>query len=207
MKYIAILAGALFAGAVAIPQTQAALIESGTAVLGDVIGTPTPTPEDLTVDYSVNLTGSTYTYSYTINNPAGDMILGGQNAGNPEIAESFQLNFNTALEYIPGSATSTAPGWTAAADLDINGNGLTWVQLLITNGFSQTVTFQPPYGPVLGAANASDASPPAPWSSLSPNGQLVPIPQPLGVPDGGMTVALLGGSLMALGAIRRIFRS
>jgi hypothetical protein len=207
MKYIAILTGALFVGAVAAPQAQATLIQSGTAILGDVTGTPLPTPEDLTVNYSVNLTGSTYTYSYTINNPAGDVVLGGQNNGNPEIAESFNINFNTGLEYIPGSATATTPGWTAGADLIVGLNGLTWQQLAINNGFSQTVTFQSPYGPVPGAANASDASPPAPWSSLSPNGQMVPVPQPLGAPDGGLTVALLGGSLMALGAIRRIFRS
>ena len=90
--------------------------------------------------------------------------------------------------------------------MDVNNNGLTWVELQITNGFSQTVTFQSPYGPVPGPANASDASPPAPWSSLSPNGQLVPIPQPLGAPDGGLTVALLGGSLTALGALRRFLQ-
>jgi len=205
MKKIVILAGALFIAAVAVPQAQATLIMSNTVVLGDVSSTPTPTPEDLTVSYQVNLTGGIYTYSYVINNPTGDITLSGANAGKSEIVEQFDLNVNISdpNQYIAGSQAGEI-----AVDMIANASGLTWENLNLSPGASSpTLSFESYEPPTLGAANANDDSPPSPWSSLSANGQLVAVPGAVTIPDGGMTVALLGGALIGLRAIRRTFRN
>src|SRR5580698_8212229 len=83
------------------------VIESGSSYLSDVLGSGPSSPETLTVSWLVteNMSG-VYTYSYTIFNPAGDVLLYNMGAPTmtPEIVDSFNVGFDTTMPgaYVPG---------------------------------------------------------------------------------------------------------
>jgi hypothetical protein len=170
---------------------------SGTSTLADVNGTATP-PEALTVSWSVvENVSSVYTYTYVINNPAGDVLLPGSYApGLPEIVDSFTVDFNAAA---PGALVSGPTG--AIVDLDLGTRGLFWfiAPPIAAGASSGPLSFTSDDAPTWGNASAADANPPSPWSS-SPAGQPVPVPS-LAAPDSFSTAALLAGMLplLALG--------
>jgi hypothetical protein len=196
---VVLASGAILLSGLLLGQTaQAALVESGTAQLADVLEVDTG-PESLTVSYSVFLTAGVYTYSYSVANPTGDVILPpAPGAGGPEVVDAFAVAFNTTIgsgttaAYIPGTQT----GGTAMQN---NGtSGLFWSFTVVNPGSSSpTLSFQSYLPPVLGNANASDENPPSPWSS-SPFGQQVPIPEtPVSTPE-PPTTALLALTFLLL---------
>jgi len=162
---------------------------SGISVLADVNGTTTA-PEALTVSWSVVENASeVYTYTYIINNPAGDSLLPGSYApGASEIVDSFTLSFNAAA---PAAVVSGPTGGLVAANL--GSAGLFWfIYPVVDAGASSgPLSFESDDAPMMGNASASDDNPPSPWAS-SPDGQPVPIPN---VPDSMNTMALLAGTL------------
>jgi hypothetical protein len=171
------------------------VIESGSSYLSDVLGSGPSSPETLTVSWLVteNMSG-VYTYSYTIFNPAGDVLLNNMGAPTmtPEIVDSFNVGFDTTMPgaYVPGSIMG------GAFDQNNGPDGLSWAFNAVNpNNSSPTLTFQSLMPPSLGTANASDRNPPSPWSSI-PNGQLVPVPAPVPEPPAFLLFSLAGLALL-----------
>jgi hypothetical protein len=180
---------------------QAGVVASGTATLADSVGTASG-PEALTVDYQVDLSGGIYTYTYTVNNPAGDSLLP-PNQG-PESVDQFSLDFNAAVS---GAVLAGSMGGSNTTTFD-NGNfGLEWLFTtpLAAGTSSDILSFESDYAPTLGNATASGgANGPSPWTA-SPDGTLVALPGK-SVPDSTFTMTLFAGALLLLGCGKsRIF--
>jgi hypothetical protein len=196
-KSNASLAFAMILLAGALSQTARAgtlLNESGQAILANAYGAATG-PEALTVDWSVVEDASgIYTYSYAIQNPAGDVILTdtGAPTSTPEIVDAFSIGFNTTVPgaFVPGSQTGGSSEQNNGID------GLFWSFAAVNPGAgSPALSFQSYLAPGLGNANAQDGNPPSPWSTV-PGGQQLPVPQP--VPDSAPALVLLAGCLLML---------
>lgn len=189
----ALASGAFLACGMLVQPAHATIISSGTATLVDVIDDPIGSPEDLTVTYQVNQTGSLYTYTYMVNNPTGDVQLpGSASPGSPEVVDAFSVTFDTT---VPGAFIAQFGG---VSEQNNGVNGLFWSFNAVSAGSSTGIlSFTSDDPPTMGNANAQDANPPSPWSS-APFGQQVPIPQTATVPDGAATAGLLGGVLMLL---------
>jgi hypothetical protein len=172
-------------------RAQGLLNESGSATLADVFGTATG-PEALTVNWSVvESPFFVYTYTYTVQNPAGDVLLNGDDTptSNPEIVDALSVQFNAT---VPGAyvANSQSGG---ATEQNNGAAGLFWSFAAVSPGASSpALSFQSDLPPVQGNANASGDNPPAPWSSV-PNGQQVPVPSSVPEPA---TFSLLAGTLL-----------
>ncbi len=117
-------AGAFIAGMTCGTTHAQTLIATNNSALANVFGVSTG-PEALVIGWSVveSATG-VYTYTYTVNNPAGDVLLTSAETaptGTPEIVDSFSVGFNTTLlgAFIPGSQAG------GAFDLNNGVNGLT----------------------------------------------------------------------------------
>ena len=199
--------------AVALCQTaQATVMDiSGASILADVDGTTTA-PEALTISWSVtgvadgaSITGDLYTYTYIVENPAGDVLLpGSYDPGVSEIVDSFYLTFDASVS---GAVVSGPTGGDGA--YDFGAYGLYWVlnpDVVVAGSSSGPLWFTSDLPPSPGNASASDDNPPSPWSSY-PNGQPVPVPGTgnFVVPDSMNTMALLGGVLLLppFGSARR----
>ena len=174
-------------------QAQDVLLnESGTSVLANTFGMNTG-PEALIVSWAVVENNSdVYTYSYVVNNPLGDVLLNnnGTPTSNPEIVDAFAVVFDTTFAgaYVPGSQTG------GSGNQNNGTSGLFWSFTAVNpNTSSPILSFESDLPPTLGNANAQDANPPSPWSSI-PNGQQVPVPA---VPEPPTTV-LLAGTLLLL---------
>jgi hypothetical protein len=140
------------------------------------------------VDYSVDLTGGTYTYSYVLRNPATDTtnVHG--------FSVSFQNSGGVAFNVTGGNANSPTP------------DGVSWFFFptgIVPGGNSGTLSFQSLIGPTFGNGNATDTNPPSPWGS-TPGGTQLPVPR---VPDGGTTVSMLGLAFAGIEGMRRILRA
>jgi len=172
---------------------QALLNISGNSVLADAFGVNTG-PEALVVAWTVTENASlVYTYTYVINNPAGDVLLNnnGSPTTTPEIVDAFEVGFDTTKTgaYITGTQSG------GVFDQNNGTAGLTWAFNAVAAGTSSPIlSFESDLPPVLGNANAQDANPPSPWSSF-PNGQQIMVPG--NVPEPG-TVALVLTGLMSL---------
>jgi hypothetical protein len=169
------------------------MVETNTAVLADILGANTG-PEALTVGYSVtkDTISDIYTYTYTVNNPAGDVILGGADAGQPEILDLFSVDFNAS---VLGAVLGTPTGGTFGENNGIF--GISWFLLtpnVAAGANSGPLSFESLDAPIMGDASASDANPPSPWDS-SPDGNPVPVPF---VPDSTSTMPLLAGMMLLL---------
>ncbi|MGP8198456.1 MAG: hypothetical protein ACLQU4_03010 [Limisphaerales bacterium] len=194
---------AFVSGAIALPallcqtaQAGGLLNETGESVLADVFGTSSG-PEALVITWSVvENTSDIYTYSYDVHNPAGDVLLNseGQPTSTPEVVDSYSVSFDTTAPgaYVPSSQVGGL----------INENngiyGLFWAFVPIPAGkMGQVLSFESDLPPMPGTADASDANPPSPWSSL-PDGQFVPVPDaPDPVPE-PTTAALAGLTVLVL---------
>jgi hypothetical protein len=187
-------------------QAQGLLNESGASILADVFGTAAGS-EALTVNWSVveNASGI-YTYTYTVNNPSGDVLLNGNDTPTvtPEIVDSFELDFNATL---PGAVVSVPTGGDGAYTL--SAYGLCWVlnpDVVLAGASSGRLSFESDNAPTPGNASASDDNPPSPWSSCA-DGQPVPVPDaPSDVPE-PTTTALLALTALLLppfGSARRL---
>jgi hypothetical protein len=186
---------ALTAGAILLSALLGKTAQA-TSVLADVLGTDSG-PEALPISWSVVENASlVYTYSYTVNNPAGDVLL---NNGTPEVVDAYSVSFDTTA---PGAyiASSQLGGLT---DLNNGTAGLFWAFTPISPGASTSpLSFQSDLPPVMGNAGAQDANPPSPWSS-SPNGQQVPVPGVVPEPT-TLSMLLAGSGLLGVVGRRRI---
>jgi hypothetical protein len=183
---VALAVGAMLLSGLLGQTAQAVLLnESGTSILADSLGTATG-PEALTVSWSVVENVSlVYTYSYSVNNPVGDVNL---NNGSPEPVDSFSVAFDTTAPgaFITGSQTG------GGFDLNNGASGLFWAFAPVNPGTSSgPLSFESDQPPTLGNANAQDANPPSPWSS-NPDGQQVPVP--IAVPEPGTWVLVAIGT-------------
>jgi hypothetical protein len=174
-------------------RAQSILIESGSSILANSLG-QTSGPEVITVSWFVlqNTVSDVYTYGYNINNPAGDVVLNGPNAGQPETVDEFVLGFDAT---VPGAFLSASQPVGGIFFANEGVDGLLWVIPSVNPGTSSAlIAFQSDLGPGMGNASASDSNAPSPWSS-SPNGQPVPVPH--AAPEPAVT-ALLGLGLLLL---------
>ena len=169
-------------------QAQLLLNESGTSILADSFGTATG-PEALTVSWSVVESVTLgYTYSYSVNNPVGDVVLGntGLPTSTPENVDAFSVSFDTTVAgaYIAASQTG------GVFDENNGNGGLFWAFAAVNPGTSSgPLSFLSDLPPTLGNANAQDANPPSPWSS-NPFGQQVPVPTTVPEPGTWVLVAM-----------------
>jgi hypothetical protein len=178
---------------------------SGTSSLADAFGTATGS-EALSVNWSVVENPSlVYTYSFTIQNPAGDVLLNnnGSPTSTPEIVDAFSVGFNTTVPgaFIAGSQTGGLSQQNNGVD------GLFWTFAAVDAGTnSPTLSFESDLPPTLGNACAQGANPPSPWSSV-PYGQQDPVPQTAtqDVPDSATTFTLLAAVLLLLVPFRPAF--
>lgn len=204
-KPILVLAsGALFIALITQPTTaQGQLNISGTSILSPsflptgVLGSGyTAYPEEYpTVLWKVVENSGVYTYTYTVNDPTGDVQLNipsGTLTSNPETVDSFQLSFDTTSSgYVAGSQAGGAG--TTTLNNDQTG-GLFWgFNPISPSSSSPTLSFLSTLPPVFGYAEASDSVSPSPWVSNpgeTPNALLpMPAPEP-------STMALLVGALV-----------
>ena len=188
---IALAVGAILLSGVLGQTAQAVLLnESGTSILADSLGINTG-PEALPISWSVVESANlVYTYTYTVNNPLGDVVL--DNTGlptlTPEPVDAFSVGFDTTVPgaYIAASQTG------GVFDENNGPVGLFWLLGSVNPGTSSgPLSFLSDLPPTLGNANAQDANPPSPWSSY-PDGQQVPVP--LTVPEPGTWVLVAMGT-------------
>jgi len=185
-------------------QAQNTVISSGTSTLAPSVipvGGFGANPEEyLSISWSVLENASDiFTYSYTVNNPAGDVLLNnnGTLTTTPEIVDNFEVTF------LPAVQNSYLPGTQAGGAFDqVTSVGLTWDFTAVNpGGSSALLSFQSDLGPGSGNASADGGNSPAPWASTSLNGQQVPIPMPRAVPEPATT------TLLALTLLLLPFRS
>lgn len=177
-------------------RAQGSFPESGTAILADSFGIATGA-EALTVNWTVTESDNVYTYSYTIENPAGDVVLhtDGSATTTPEIVDDFSVAFDTTVAGAYVASTQTGGTFQENNGTD----GLFWVFDDVYPGSSSpTLSFESDLPPVLGDAEASGEPPPSPWSSI-PNGDQVPIPAVVPEPA---TLMLVAGSLLLFPRLR-----
>lgn len=177
-------------------QAQAVLVSYGTSILADVFDTSSG-PEALTVSWFVieDQNSGLYTYSYNVNNPAGDQELNlqGQPNGIAETFNSFQVSFNASL---PGAVVDmTTPSNGTVTDSGTA--GLAWTFPSVNPGSSSPLlAFQSTLPPSSTAAGVGGgAIPPSPWSSV-PAGQPVAAPAPKVVPEPGTTALLVLAAIL-----------
>ncbi len=177
---------------------QGLLNENGISILAPTFaptgGYAANPQEYLSVAWTVaELSPGDYKYTYNVSNPAGDVLLNssGGLTGTPEIFDAFSVGFNTtaAGAYLAGTQT----GGFVQEQSTVS---LAWFfDPSIPAGSTGTVTFQSAFGPTLGNADAMDAAPPSPWSSVAPGGNTVPVPQIIPEPS---VATLLGASALLL---------
>jgi len=189
-----------FLGIAASTAHAQTIITNGTSFLSDVLASGPMSQESLVVNWEVTLSSGIYTYTYSISNRPGDVLLNsmGQPTMTPEIVDSYSVAFNTTYPgaYISGSIAG------GAFDQD-NHVDLSWAFTAVNPGTTSAVfSFESDLPPTMGTANASDANPPSPWSSV-PNGQLVPVP--MEVPEPSTWMLLISGSVAFL-PVRRTVR-
>lgn len=195
---------ALVSGAFLLPglpcqtaQAQGLFNETGASVLADAFGTASG-PEALNVSWSVVENASdVYTYTYTVNNPSGDVVLNnnGTPTSTPEIVDAFSVGVNTTVPgaYVPSSQAG-------GSSQQNNGvNGLFWSFAAVPAGSaSPALSYESDLPPTQGDAVAQDSNPPSPWSSL-PYGDTVPVPDsPIVVHEPTATVLLALTALLLL---------
>jgi hypothetical protein len=132
---------------------------------------------NLTVDWSVTSVGvGDYLYSYTVPPPAGGLSA-----------------YTVLFDDKPGIVFDVLGG---TANNQVLGVGVNWTFNPVSTN-SQTVSFESMLPPVLGNDQAQDGSV---YTSVLLGGTPAPVP---GVPDGGLTVTLLGFALVGVEGLRR----
>jgi hypothetical protein len=191
--------GAILLSGVLCPwvQAQSVVISSSTSTLAPSVipigGYGANPQEYLVVSWSVteNTVSDVYTYSYTVKNPAGDVLLNpnGTLTSTPEVVDYYEVDFNTTAN---GALVGTPPTPSGGGFVDVTGGYISWsFPEVNAGGASSLLTFQSDLGPGSGNASANDGDPPSPWASTGLNGQQVPIPTPISTPEPTTTALLL----------------
>ena len=172
----------------AIPTIPSGGSVNGTSVLGltEPVSNPTAysyADSDLGVDWTVSYSGGIYEYSYDLLNPSTQQ--------DPNNVENFAVQVNPALVLTVLNGGS------------LGANSVTWTVNVPHSGSSGYLSYLSLYPPSYLNATANDSTAPAPWSGQNPHGTPVPSPE---IPDGGTTVALLGGALIGLQMLTKKFR-
>jgi hypothetical protein len=182
--WILLLAGAMAVTANANPTVGTLYPSIEVGVPGSGFGSSTPPNFNITseaVDTGTTSGGlEVYEYEYTLPNLTADPL------------SVFDVRFDTLIAGLVGvNGSANAGGFVAPSKLAID-----WITPgpgIVTLDFLSTAL------PIFGQADAQDTGQ---WQDsgnvVVPN---APIPN---VPDGGLTMALLGGSLMGLQALRRL---
>jgi hypothetical protein len=181
----------------ALLQARTASAISGTSAL-----TSSFTPGSFVwVDWDVtSLGGGFYQYLYQVENP-----------GNVSGPETFTLTFDTSLlaaaPFFLGGNILAGPELPFGPSVPLPGTSVTptdvtWNFTAVTLGTQQAYVmgFVATGFPHLGNGLTADSIPPSPWTTLGPDADKLPIP---GVPDGGLTLALLGFALVGVEGLRR----
>jgi hypothetical protein len=174
-------------------RAQSSILAPAVAPVGGYGANP---QEYLTVYWSFLPAAGGFTYSYSIYNPTGDVLMNpdGTLKQTSEIVDSFQVSFNAAA---PGALVSGPNGGLFSENNGVN--GLFWViPSLPAGSLSAPLTFFSDLPPTMGNAQAEDSSLPSPWSSTAPLGQPVPVPNTLApVPEPAtMSLFTLSGLLL-----------
>lgn len=144
---------------------------------------------EIAVDSSVTGTGP-YTYTYSLSQVALD--------GGIDAFSVYSLGAPFTSLSISGITSSS----TDFAGI-VNGGHVDWSSG--SNGDQQvplSFSYTSPYAPTYGYTGAADGGTYAPTAPLTTANE-VWVPQIPAVPDGGLTISLLGGTLLGLGALRR----
>jgi hypothetical protein len=192
----------LLSGALCQTANASLLNIAGSSTLGNSAGVPIPM-ENLIVDWRVVENASlVYTYSYTVYNPIGDVLLPTivppSLGGGIESVDGFSVAFNTTVPglFLPGTYTG---GFLTGNEGNDGNAGLFWSFAPVPAGSkSPILSFQSDYGPTVGNANAQDADPPSPWASTSPGGTTVPVPSLTPMPGLPEPTTLISGALLLL---------
>lgn len=169
-------------------SAQTLLDQTGTSILGPSLaptGGYAQNPQEyLTISWSVIENNSgVYTYSYTLNNPTGDVLLNpnGSLTATPESVDYFSVSFNTTAPgaYMDGSQSGSP--FESADSVD-----LAWFlnPSIAAGGSSATLSYESDLPPASGYGDAAGGGPPAPWSTISsPTGPALPVPDVTSVPE------------------------
>jgi hypothetical protein len=169
-------------------RAQGLLNESGRATVN-----PSPAPtggygahpqEYLTVSWSVVENASKiYLYSYTVQNPTGDVLVtptGGLTL-TPATFDTFSVDFNTTPsgQYLPGSIAGGSLQQVNTSDLAWSFNSP-----VSPGAGTTTLSFQSDFPPTRGYANAANPTQPSAWASVLESSQEIPVPDaPNAVPE------------------------
>lgn len=195
-KTLSVLAVGLASCALLCQQAQGAVIVqpvfnpalASVSELASVTGAAIP--PSITVSWEVVGGPGAYTYYYNVNDPVGEVT----GLGTPETIDHLNVTFLST----PANVTAVGGGLLGILNAGV---GVDWIFGPIGPGTSSGwLWFTSPDAPILGNANAADGTTPSPWTTVLPGGQLVPVPN---VPDGGMTLSLLGFALMGVEGLRR----
>jgi hypothetical protein len=149
---------------------------------------------ELQVAYTVSLSGSLYTYSYTFT--VGTLVANvfTPSSLNPVTSFTVDTPFSTSIANISIDNAGNA-------GFLIPNNSVTWNYN--TPASSDTVSYTSLFGPVLGGGSSNDGAPAVSWSTANPGGSNIPDPAP--VPEAS---TIMAGALMLLplgiGAVRAI---
>jgi hypothetical protein len=159
--------------AIAVQQAQANLIATETVNTTAIGGGP-----QISIQSTVTTEGSLYEYTYVVTSAA---------VSEPDL-DSFTVKGGNTASITDITGTGIFSGV-------VNGNHVSWT----TPGGAdvigtETFTFDSPYLPVQGTSFEQDTF------NFGPSAALVPGAR---IPDGGLTVALLGGAMTAMTLIRR----
>jgi hypothetical protein len=147
-----------------------------------------------------SFTLTSYYYTLTSGPYSGDYAYVYQFSGAPDALSALSVYFSTAGTYVAGSLSAsglTAPG--ALSATGANSSDVYWQFSPNTTG--ATLTFASTLPAILGDASAQDGGL---WGNgTGGTAYGVVIPDPPTVPDGSLTMTLLGGTLVGLGALRR----
>ena len=192
---LSVLVGVLFSCALLCQQALAIPVTLNTPGSSFLASSAAP-GNKITVDWEVSthLNPGFYTYEYqVINAPEGT---------SPTTSIDFlNVGVNPAFVIAHGGGNFS----------QVVAGGVDWFPPPIPNGGSSpalntpgVLYFTSLLPPDWGNAVAQDSNPPSPWQSF-PNGQQVPVPVTyrVSVPDGGLTLGLLGLAMMGIEGLRR----
>jgi hypothetical protein len=170
--------------ALSVHQAQATLIDQDTVTLTASVG---GAHFSLTTTVTQATPTSEYLYDYSFN--SGSILIGAFSVNGVGQNGFYVTGVNTILSANAGFTYNS----TYLTDGFVTWSGPT------TTG-SEDFSFLSPYAPIVGNAFAQDGHQYLTAPAGSGNSY---VPNPPSVPDGGLTIALMGGSLLALAGLRR----